>query len=462
MQICNIIDKVKNTIIRYDMVERGDRVIVAVSGGPDSVCLLDILYAIREDLGIDMVVAHYDHGLRPGDDESETAFVRQLALSMNLPFELGKAQPFPSNTGHSLEEQARDARYGFLESTRKKHHAQKIALGHQLNDQAETVIMRLLRGSGSSGLAGIPPVRDKRIIRPLIEIKRHEIAAYLNVRGLEYVVDRSNLQGRYLRNKIRLEMIPELLKYQPRLLELLGQTSEILRDESRYFDQIAEAWVNREAEYPPDGDIAIELSSLLNLHKALQRRVIRALLSKKGRTLRRIDRGHIDSVIQLIKGQRPQGQLHLPNGLILKKTYDRLTLGTYSKPKKKHFHYSLDGPGTFHLHAINRHVTLVEIAPGGSWDLGISRRTAFFDAEKIRYPLILRNVKPGDRFVPLGMSGHKKIKDFFMDLKIPSEMRSSIPILISHHQVLWVCGYRIDDRFKVTEGSKRILQVSLH
>jgi tRNA(Ile)-lysidine synthase len=167
--------KVRHTITKYHMIEDGDRVVVAVSGGPDSVCLLDILQALQDELKIELIVAHFDHGLRPGEDEAESAFVKSLAMALNLQFEVKKADPGMDPRGASLEEKARNARYQFLEAVKKAFSAQKIAIGHHLNDQAETVLLRLLRGSGPSGLAGIPPCRENKIIRPLIEITRGEI-----------------------------------------------------------------------------------------------------------------------------------------------------------------------------------------------------------------------------------------------------------------------------------------------
>ena len=192
------LQKVKRTISRHQMIPEGDSVIVAVSGGPDSVCLLHILHELKIELHIHLVVAHFDHGLRPAEDESETAFVRGLAESLDLPFETAKGHLLAKKTRGSREEVARNARYAFLERVRKKHKAQKIALGHNLNDQAETILMRLLRGSGPSGLTGIPPCRDGSIIRPLIEIERTEIGNYLKAKKLTSVTDSSNLKTDYL------------------------------------------------------------------------------------------------------------------------------------------------------------------------------------------------------------------------------------------------------------------------
>ena len=248
----DIVRKVKETIFRYQMVDPGDLCILGVSGGPDSVCLLHILHELRGELEIRLVVAHYDHGLREKEDEAETRFVRRLASSLALPFESEKASLLKEGITSSVEERARNARYAFFESLKDKLCAQKIALGHNLNDQAETVLMRLLRGSGPSGLAGIPPSRENTIIRPLIEIRREEIESYLKSRELTYVIDSSNLQTDYLRNKIRLELLPRLLEYQPRLIDHLGQLASIIWGDNKYLETPAPLAASARYKHAPE------------------------------------------------------------------------------------------------------------------------------------------------------------------------------------------------------------------
>jgi tRNA(Ile)-lysidine synthase len=220
--------------------------------------------------------------------------------------------------------------------------------------------------------------------------------------------------------------------------------------------------VAREAEQKPEGDILIPVPSFIDLPQPIRNRVTRHLLRKIGKNLRRIDYGHIESVYILAKSGNPQGILNLPNGLTVKRVYDRLVFMAGDADKPVEFHYRLEGLGTYYLEEIGRSITLAELErdvdlswPNQAW-------TAYLDAEKLQYPLILRTFKPGDRFVPLGMNGQKKIKDFFIDLKIPSEMRASTPILVSQDTPVWVCGHRIDDRFKVTSETRKILKVAIY
>jgi tRNA(Ile)-lysidine synthase len=457
----HILQDVKRTISRFGMIDPGDRVIVAVSGGPDSVCLLSLLHVLRAHLQIGLVVAHYDHGLRPDEDEGETQFVLRLADSMNLPFETEKAHGLNRDDAASNEEKAREARYSFLEKIMDKMQAQKIAVGHNLNDQAETVIMRLLRGSGPSGLAGIPPFRERKIIRPLIEVKREQILSYLKSKKLSYMLDSSNLETKYLRNEIRLNLMPLLLTYQPRFIEHMGQMADILRNESDYLEQQAEDWVKREAELRSNGDVVIPISPFISSPQPLRNRITRQLLKQVKKNLRRIDRGHILDIYEMAQGPKPQSTLTLPGGIGVKKTYDKLLFSSGLEEKAGPFSYRLNGPGTTYIREIGRSISLNELENGGTLTREESPSISYFDAEKLTFPLILRNFKPGDRFVPLGMKGHKKVKDFFVDLKIPTETRRVTPLLLSKDMPIWICGYRIDERFKVTPETKKILRASI-
>ena len=457
----NTVQKVEWTISRYHMLDPGDLCIVGVSGGPDSVCLLHILHELREALQIRLMVAHFDHGLRAKEDEAETHFVRDLAASMALAFETEKASLLEEGVTSSVEERARNARYTFFEKLMDKLEAQKIAVGHNLNDQAETVLMRLLRGSGPPGLTGIPPKRENTIIRPLIEVQREEIESYLKARNLSYVMDSSNLETDYLRNRIRLELLPRLLEYQPRLIEHLGQLSRIMQSDNNYLEAESEDWVAREGQQNAAGDISIPVPSFIALSEPIRNRVTRHLLRSMRKTLRSIDHGHIESVYLLAKSKKPQGILNLPNGLTVKRVYDRLAFMAGDADKSVAFHYRLDGVGTYYLKEIGRSVTLDELEREADLNLQSHEWTAYLDADKLQYPLVLRNFRPGDRFVPLGMAGHKKIKDFFIDLKLPSEERVLTPILVSQDTPVWVCGHRIDDRFKVTSETRRILKVAI-
>ena len=461
----DIFKKIEKTISRDNMLDYGDRVLVAVSGGPDSVVLLDVLEQLKAAFSLDLVVAHFDHGLRPYDDERETRFVASLAVSKNFPFVTQKALSLPGKSGMSLEEEARDRRYEFLDHAKKTHGAQKIALGHTLDDQAETVIMRLLRGSGPAGLSGIPPVRNHDILRPLIEVTRREIEEYIARRNLSHITDPSNLEKNHLRNRIRLDLLPQLKTYQPRIVEILGQTAGIMRDETRWMETEAEEWIKGHVAVFKTGMPSVPVKAFGELAAALQNQVIRQLIKRVQGGLRRINVRHIEAIKGLVQG-RPQASLDLPNNVFVKKTYNTLIFGKTREKQDlkgiKGFQYVLDGPGVFNLDAISCTVTIEEIKrkallPGDN----ASPWIAHLNADRMEYPLTIRSFVPGDRFIPLGMTGHKKIKDFFVDRKIPSHVRRRLPLLCQGNNPIWVCGLRIDDRFKIRPKTKNVVLVSL-
>jgi tRNA(Ile)-lysidine synthase len=453
-------EKVKKTILRHGMISPGDKVVIAVSGGPDSVCLLHVLHMLSTQLRHELVVAHFDHGWRPGEDEIETELVRKLAQSLKVPFETGKADSFKSESMSSVEEAAREARYGFLERVRQKHAGQRIALGHNLNDQSETLLMRLLRGSGATGLAAIPPIREHIIIRPLIEVQREEIESYLEEMDLSYAIDSSNRNTDLLRNRIRLELVPLLLEYQPRLVEHLGETASILREESEFLDSVSTEWVSKEANHVSEAKISIPIRQYLSLPEVLRKRVLRRILSMVKGNIRRIGRKHIQSIDDLASSGKPQASLDLPDRMTVRRTYDLLHFMDREEDASMTFSYVIEGPGILPIKEIGRSLSLL-VREKGERGPSASPRTAYLDAEKATFPLLVRNFRPGDRFVPLGMKGHKKLKDFFVDLKVPFEIRRSTPILVRNDIPVWVAGYRIDERFKITPTTRVVLEASL-
>ncbi|RJR50329.1 MAG: tRNA lysidine(34) synthetase TilS [Desulfobacteraceae bacterium] len=455
-----LLDRVRRTILRYEMIAPGEKVIAAVSGGADSVCLAHLLFLLSRELGFHLTVAHFEHGWRPGEDERETELVRSLAISLGAPFEVEKSLSPLENGSLSLEEHARNQRYEFLERVRVKHRADRIALGHHLHDQAETFLMRLLRGSGVSGLGAIPPKRD-RIIRPLIELKRDEIERYVKEAGLSFAVDSSNSNSALLRNRIRMELLPLLQQYQPRLIEHLGEMTSRVREESEFLDSLSAEWIGENAELVSRKKITIPLQPLIALPAVLRRRILRkALISVKG-GVRRIGRKHIHAIGSLIEAEHPQARVSLPEGLIVKKSYDFLEFTNQEEAVTNGFCHCLDQPGTIFIQEIGKNLILALREKGPAWTPPSSPWTADLDAEKARFPLVVRNFRPGDRFIPLGMKGQKKLKDFFVDLKVPFELRRTTPILVQQDIPVWVGGYRIDDRYKVTRSTRTILEAKL-
>jgi tRNA(Ile)-lysidine synthase len=342
----------------------------------------------------------------------------------------------------------------------EKHAAQRIAMGHNLNDQAETVLMRILRGSGASGLSGIAPCREGVIIRPLIGVSRKEIEQHLESRNLAYVTDASNLEAHCLRNRVRLELMPELERYQPRIVEILGQMSHLVRTDDARLATEAECWVKQEARSTEGGGTCISVRTFTVLPEALKGRVLRYVIRETSGSLRRIGLRHIEAILQIASGDKPHSHVDLPKGVTVKRVYDELVFTQYENPEAEDFCYTIPGPGRFELPDIGRSVLLEELERVNLPNIADSQRVAFLNADRIVYPLLIRNFRAGDRFVPLGMTGHRKLKDFFIDLKVPHKVRRRTPLLVCGDTPVWVCGFRIDHRFKVTARTNKILKVT--
>jgi len=451
---------VKATILKHQMVQPGDRVVVAVSGGPDSVCLLDVLCRIRDVMTMALFVAHMNHGLRPDEDDQETEFVKRLAASHGLPCRVERVDHLRLGDP-SLENRARDSRYRFLEECRQAFSAQKIALGHTLTDQAETLVMRLLRGSGPLGMGAIPPNRDNRFIRPLIGLSREQVLAYLERGGHDFMVDSSNKDPRFLRNQLRETLFPVLKSFQPNIVEILARTADVLREDEAWLGQEARDWVAGARLPGEKHEVHLPASAMAALPPALMNRVIRYGISLVKGRLWGISSRHVASVRKLVMGRKASAMVNLPGGVTARRLYGELILSRDGGQEPDPFCYWVEGPGTYRLDELGRVFRFQELQGPLNLITPPSSRTAFFDAEKVRYPLMIRNNRPGDRFVPHGMTGRKKLKDFFIDRKIPRERRAGVPLLVQGDSVLWVCGYRTDDRFRVHPETGRILRVDL-
>jgi tRNA(Ile)-lysidine synthase len=457
----DFVGKVRATAGKYRMVQQGDRVIVGVSGGVDSVVLLHVLMVLQDEYDLSLVVSHLDHGIRGEESRREADFVRDLAQELGLPFETATAD-VPTLAGRkrvSLQEAAREARYDFYDQVREKYDGQKVATGQTADDQAETILIRVIRGAGLRGLKGIPPLRGGVYIRPLIETSRAEVERFARKEGLSHVTDSSNIKDIYLRNKIRNDLIPHLEReYNPNIRGGLSRMASILSREDDYLDQKAdEVMVGLIDE--GGQEVSLDISRLRPVHEAIWFRVLqKALATVLGGDLRRISTAHLDAIFRLLTNEVPNKVLCLPDGIRVEKHYTRLFIKRGTPPAVFPFEYIVEVPGVTVLEALGKRlVTRIEAAKSGM-PMDPGPNIAYLDDDTLEYPLTLRSFERGDRFVPLGMKGHRKLKDFFIDSKVPKALRRRIPLLISGGAIVWVVGYRIDEGFKLREGSKRILR----
>ncbi|HNQ65535.1 MAG TPA: tRNA lysidine(34) synthetase TilS [Smithella sp.] len=457
-----MIKKVKQTIEKFDLLKKGERVVVAVSGGPDSTACLTVLASIAGDMDLELIVAHFNHGLRGKESDRDEQFARRLAKKLGLVFYAGKLNKKIRVKGISPEDFYRRQRYAFLEKTAAKHRAQKIALGQHLNDQAETVLLNLLRGSGLEGLKGFLPIREGRIIRPLIEVSAQEIISFLEQSGMAYCRDSSNESSQYLRNQIRAELIPFLKgKYNPRIEENLAQMAEILRREDDFIRQHAAAAAKKTMQQKKAGSVALNIHAVKKIPEAIRWRLLKMLLEDLTPSGDGISFLHVNAVNDLTQKNASGKKITLPAGIEARREYDQLILEKKrTRPKKNQYAYVMSVPGTVHVkeRGLTIKATLVKKI---KTDLSRMKNTACLDWSKIAPPLVVRNRRDGDWIQPLGMRGRQKIKKYFIDHKIPVAQRDDLLLLVDRLSVVYIEHRHISDRVKISPATKSVLKLAI-
>ena len=455
----DIIEKVKETVQKYHMLAHGDHVLIGLSGGPDSVCLLTIINKLKHELGVHLSAAYIDHGLRPDETPYEIDFCRDLCNSLGMPFITRSidVKSYVKEKKLNKQEAARELRYRVLNEIAAETAANKIALGHNADDQSETILMRLFRGTGPSGLSGIPPVR-RHIIRPLIEVERIEIEKFLEDEGMGFVIDSSNLKHEYLRNKIRHLIIPAIKNINRDIIKTLSRTADIFRDEERYFEIIVTKTLMKLITRKTDKTIEIFLGPLEAMDTVILRRVLRRAIDEtKG--LHGISFIHIEEIMSLIKSGKSGDRIYLPKDIRVIKGYSTLIL-TSEKPARLGT-YSIDSPGEIIVTESSVVLRSATMGIDEVKDYGDAQKCAVIDADKVHFPLIIRGRLHGDFFYPMGFGKRKKLQDYFVDEKIPRDERDAVPLLVCGNNIVWVIGYRLDDRYKVDKDTERVLKFEI-
>ena len=431
-------------IRRHNMIKPGDRLLVAVSGGPDSTALLHVLASLEPSLGCaSITVLHFDHQLRGSDSDADREFVRVLAERIGFPFhwQSRDVSAFQSERrGLSLEMAARECRHTFFRSALQNLKAQKIALGHTAADQAEELLLRLFRGTGPAGLAGMQPRTGHGIIRPLLFATRPEILEYLRERDFPFREDATNLDPFCLRNTLRLEIFPLLEEaFHPRIVDTLSRHASLAGDEEDYWRQLLDQIRDTAFVSTGPADLTLDLPYLLSRHPAVQRRILRYAVERlQGHTLG-LYAVHVELLLRWIAKSTPGKSLHLPKGLRATLEAQSLTLSKLSNASASPTGSApilIDQPGFYTFSS--RRFSLKEykrVALEGKTPPPASSRTVWLDAERIAWPMTLRLWQPGDRFQPLGLKGNKKLQDFFVDAKVPRDCRSTIPLLCDSEKI---------------------------
>jgi len=467
---------VEKTITTYEMLKPKHSVVIGVSGGPDSVALLHILLALAPRLSLRLGVAHLNHCLRRTDSDNDAQFVETLARKFNLPCYIQKknVRNYQIKNRLSLEEAARSVRYTFLNTVAQSKGYNKIAIGHHSDDNAELVLMNLFRGSGTLGLSGIPPVRGDKIIRPLIQVSRSELIEFLIQNNLKYVSDASNEDTRYLRNKVRHNLIPMLkTAYNPKISETLNRLSSIIKSEEEWLEDVVNPFFEKAVLHVQEDHIALSIHMVNRYHVALQRRIIRMAIEKIKGNLRRIRFVNIDSVIGLLGNSQAYGNIDLPDGIRIQKNRDNLNIFRENnalcdlKLKSESsdtstFEYKIESPDSVFIKEIRAHIKFTEMSIENVPDYRYTGQyTNLFDKDILNFPMVLRNFRPGDAFKPLGAGGTQKLKKYFIDKKVPRNERIKCPLLLSGGKIIWVVGHRIDESVKVRPSTRNVLKVEL-
>ena len=459
-------------IARDGLIAADDSILVGVSGGPDSVALLHLLLARAQRYRLHLGVAHLDHSLRP-ESGRDADFVRRMAVGLGLEVHMEKVDvaQMQRQLHLSLEEAARKARYDFFQRTATRQGYHKVALGHHADDNAETLLLHLLRGSGRLGLGGIRAIRQGVYIRPLIRAPRTEIESYLQTRELAYLNDRTNADSAMLRNRIRHRLIPLLESdYRPGARTTLSRAAEVLAAEEDWLEGLLKPVFERMIADCRPGRLALTAASLGELPLAAARRIVRSALRLARGDLGGIGFAHVEQIIHLSRSSGKAGPLHLPGNLRVQREQDQLVFAwqdpglSFDPPRtlSGDYEYSLTECGVLMIRETGDGIRLSEVPRDAVADpKAADARTAFLDRDAVPFPVIIRNRRPGDRFYPLGAGGSQKLKKFFGDHKVPVAERRRCPLLLSNGRIIWVAGHRIDHQARINPLTRRVLKAEV-
>ena len=451
MSTAALAELVRATIRRHAMLAGGERVLVAVSGGADSVALLGALLALAPELRLTLHVVHVDHQLRP-DSGRDAAFVEDLGRRLGVPVDVERVRVAP---GGSVEAAARAARHGALEAARARHGAARIAVGHTADDQAETVLMRMLDGAGVRGLAAIPPVRGA-IIRPLVETRRRDVEAALRAAALPWIEDPTNRDPQFLRNRIRHELLPLLASsYQADVVPALVRTAALAREAIGAVDHVATRELARLVAVEPDGARTLSLAALRTLPSSVAPEVLRQAASALGGTAPLRAWAH-RGLARMIAVPPPRRPFKL-GGVVVEVSGDRVRLGrAMPAPLASR---SLAVPGRLELPEIGR-VLETAVLDAAGYRVPGDRTVAAFDADLVPTPLVVRGRRRGDRMVSADL-GERRLKTLLIAAKVPRWERLRVPVIEAGSQILWVAGVRRSALAPLSPATRRVLQLAL-
>lgn len=473
-----MVNKVRSFIEQYNMLSVGDRILVGVSGGADSICLFHVLLELSSVYNLTLHVVHVNHGIRGSQADSDEAFVKELARRHNVSFHRVKRDvpAIAREQGLSEEEAGRNVRYETFYKFLEEYKCDKIAVAHNKNDNAETFLFNLFRGSGIKGLSGIPPVRD-RVIRPILCLERSEIEAYLDQHQISYRVDSTNLTDDYSRNKIRNKILTYAKdEINAGVIEHINKSANMLKEIDDFiFKNVKRAYTDIVKEYE-NKKISINVDDFNKLDIVIQKELIREVIRRLSNRLRDIDSFHIESTLELIDKQVGK-EIHLPYGISVKKGYKDIVFmldksgdrqvnqgkdTTIDKANKEFEPISLEVPSTVYLPQTDEVISIKLIPYKENVVIPKEDYTKWFDYDKIKNKLLLRTRQEGDFIQIDSKGGTKKIKSLFINEKIPRDKRNQVPLIADGSHIIWVIGVRISEAYKINNNTKTILEISIN
>ena len=463
-----VYNKFKSFLQKEDLIEKDDKLLLGVSGGPDSLTMLDLFLKLQSEVNLQLAVFHLNHLFRT-EASAEAEFVKNICNNYNVEcyIEEFDVPSFAKKNSLSPEQAAREIRMNFLFERAKKLGVNKIALAHNKNDLVETVFLNIIRGCGLSGLSGIEPktsIQGHTIIHPLLKIKRKEIEDYCLKENLSPRYDKSNKKTIYTRNKIRHEVIPYIeKKINPSLKDVVERMANLVKEENDYLKTVTKNKLLEVLLDKDENEIILSFNKLNKYHKVIKRRIIFEAIYELKKNNSDIYFKHYQEIKKLFKKGSTDKKIDLPGKLKVKRVYDKLIIkrGNFKSEIDNYcFNIELGIPIKLPDNNIlkSKKIDIYE-----NWQKdAIKSNKCLIDFDKIQLPLKVRNRRNGDKFKPLGLNGFKKIKDFFIDEKIEKNLRDKIPIIVDNNGIIvWIAGLRMDDRVKITEKASKIIELTL-
>jgi len=459
------LQRVAEIITRYSMFQTGQRVAVAVSGGADSVCLLHVLVELRERWNLDLSVLHLDHQLRGEESQTDARFVAELARSLGVPLETHVVDiaRFATETGDNLEQAARRERRRIFGDLVRSGKLDRVALGHTRSDQAETVLFRFLRGSGTAGLAGIRPVTSDGFVRPLLAVDRGDVEQYLREREIPWREDSSNASLAFARNRIRHELLPQLQRdWNPALVETLAHTADWAFEEESWWATEIERLAALHLQIKPPA-VYLRAQALEDLPPAAARRLARHAIEGVKGDLLGIDFSHVRQILALAAQHQGDGRLQVP-GVDVFRSFEWLRLAPpgLDTLENRNYRYPLAVPGSVALPGAGATIEAEVVETKASTvraDSGYNEGACCLDRDRVSGPLEVRNWRPGDQYQPAGHLGDEKMKILFQRERIPLWERRSWPIITNHDQIVWARRFGPASHAAATPDSRTILRI---